>query len=533
MKLTSVFAVSVGILCRTLQASVINVSGLELATVQAAIDAARDGDTILLPAGTVTWNTLHPTVSYAALVIFNKAVHLQGAGVDATTIRGSFGNKSDVLMSVACGSKAVEISNMTLEDAKVTATFFQNGIISLYATSYTPWRIHDMRITNYYGRSIGVHGYECGLIDHVTFQAPSVNNAIQSVAVIAYSTGRESWLRPPSYGQSNQVYIENCIFNHGTRQDSGIEGYRGARICARYNTFTNAGIGMHGLDTDDLVDGGSAYSMEIYNNHFHSTGSVVPGYGLPWFTSRGGSCVIYSNSFSADWVFNKFSLALDLYRSRGDNAGTGADGPIDGSRLLDGNSPAGGGDSGSHNGDATSAILTDTSKSWDVNQFVVAPGGIAANRNYYIWNRTDGSGGFVVSNTASTVTATLAGGVRNYWHPGDIYVITEGYPARDGHGRTGPEIVHAKFTDQPFAGCYEWNNTYNKGLPSEHAIVFWTSSEYQFMADKVTPLFPSQNDLIKSGRDYFDDTVKPGYTAFAYPHPGRVQKPAPPGNLTR
>ena len=69
---------------------------------------------------------------------------------------------------------------------------------------------------------------------------------------------------------------------------------------------------------------------------------------------------------------------------------------------------------GTHTGSNNAATLTDGAKSWTTNQF----------KGKIIYNDTDGSQGTITANTATTVTATLAGGTDNDWDTGDSYTIS-------------------------------------------------------------------------------------------------------------
>jgi len=73
---------------------------------------------------------------------------------------------------------------------------------------------------------------------------------------------------------------------------------------------------------------------------------------------------------------------------------------------------------GAHDGGNDQAVLTD---SW--RDLGVCPWVVNALVGYTIYNSTDGSSGVVISNTSSTVTATLAGGSGNDWDDGDLYYI--------------------------------------------------------------------------------------------------------------
>jgi hypothetical protein len=69
---------------------------------------------------------------------------------------------------------------------------------------------------------------------------------------------------------------------------------------------------------------------------------------------------------------------------------------------------------GTHTGSADAAVLTDSGKSWTTDQW--------AGRK--IKNVTDGSTGTIKSNTSTTITVSLSGGVDNDWDNGDAYIIS-------------------------------------------------------------------------------------------------------------
>lgn len=62
---------------------------------------------------------------------------------------------------------------------------------------------------------------------------------------------------------------------------------------------------------------------------------------------------------------------------------------------------------------SAAAFLTDTTASWTIDDLI----------GLKVLNKTDGSEGTITDNTATTVTATLSGGLNNNWDAGDIYEI--------------------------------------------------------------------------------------------------------------
>lgn len=74
---------------------------------------------------------------------------------------------------------------------------------------------------------------------------------------------------------------------------------------------------------------------------------------------------------------------------------------------------------GLHDGSSGAAALSDSTASWTTNAFI----------GHTAKNISDGSEGSVTANTATTVTATLAGGSENDWDATDRYVICKAFEA--------------------------------------------------------------------------------------------------------
>ncbi len=96
---------------------------------------------------------------------------------------------------------------------------------------------------------------------------------------------------------------------------------------------------------------------------------------------------------------------------------------------------------GTHDGLANAAFLTDSGESWEIDQWV----------GYALANTTDGSATTVTSNTATTITGVLAGGTDDDWDIGDTYTLINFLPFtfEDGAGnRTPAQLTRAINTRQ-------------------------------------------------------------------------------------
>ncbi len=79
---------------------------------------------------------------------------------------------------------------------------------------------------------------------------------------------------------------------------------------------------------------------------------------------------------------------------------------------------------GTHTGSNDAAILTDSTKSWTVNEWV----------GYRVNNTTDGSYAIITANTSDTITGTLVGGTGNEWDASDAYLIVDGLNGDSANG---------------------------------------------------------------------------------------------------
>jgi hypothetical protein len=184
-----------------------------------------------------------------------------------------------------------------------------------------------------------------------------------------------------------------------------------------------------------------------------------------------------------------------------------------GQNPYDDNAPEGANgycETGTHTGPNGATVLSDSTKHWTPNQWY-QPGAtyIVRNITQEAAARSDREKiqSFAISNTATDITCSalnMSPGKVLRFNTGDTYQIWKVTHSLDqpGLGKgdllTGLPGRPAKWPHQSADPCYSWNNSTAAGEP-----VNLSSTE------------PS----IKEGRDFFNNTPKPGYTPFIYPHP--------------
>lgn len=297
-----------------------------LPNVQAAVAQAVAGDTVVLPAGGAYWTNI---------LNINQGITLIGAGPGLTIItNGAWGAPSyESLINVQnTYPNFVRISGFSVTDS--SATYADLNIGGMGQTSY--FRVDHMQFLNISKSGITPNGWAVGDIDHCYF-CSQTNGGATGVSITG--EGAYSWdTRPPTWGDSNRVYIETCGFYWyaaAFNANGAVDSYNGARWCFRYNQVTNINVGCHGTDSSGSER--STHSYEVYNNNFYNeTSSTYLALG----GFRGGTGLFFSNTVTGHQY-----ACIDVlnYRYSGTNVYGGTTpccnpwGPVTGTNWLDGN----------------------------------------------------------------------------------------------------------------------------------------------------------------------------------------------------
>jgi len=259
--------------------------------VQDAIDVASDGDTVIIPAGTCSWDT--------KITLSGKGLLIQGAGHTSTIISEDIGGTVLEITTDAANSD-LRITGISLNNVNGTA-----GAIVL--TGDDPdWRIDNCSFSNMTGRGIYINGYTYGVIDNCSF---SGTNGVNCILIQESDTGAASWTNSWSWGSSEAIFVEDCSFEFTTMEtgNSPIDSRAGAKWVARYNVFEEMVLSDHGI----CGSLGSSYrgtiAREIYGNEFSVTNAVYTAIGQ----LIGGTALIYNND-----MVGPFNAAIKVTEKR-------------------------------------------------------------------------------------------------------------------------------------------------------------------------------------------------------------------------
>lgn len=251
--------------------------------VQAKVNAAKDGDVVVIPNGSCTWTASN------FVTISGKGIHLRGATAGGVVITTAAGRSVSILRITEDATHHVEVSQLSFRE-----TNDDYYVISVYGGG-RPVLIHDNSFGGYNSvRGMRFHTSRGVVYRNVT-QAqtpPAVYNNRQFFSCQITLPPPNAWSAPPVYGANDtngtaNVYVEdNRIIN--VQEAIDLDG--NCRGVVRYNTFQDAFSGSHGADTGPY----GVRQFEIYNNTFIRASNSMLN---QWFMVRGGSGVITDNVF--------------------------------------------------------------------------------------------------------------------------------------------------------------------------------------------------------------------------------------------
>ena len=462
----------------------ITAADLSPAAVQRAVDAAADGDTVRLPAGTATWT--------AGVTVEGKFLSIVGAGIDRTTIVGGEYEPSTIRPThrmftiTAKRGGLTRLSGMTLDGGTGARDDYNKGMVGLGGDS-TTWRLDHLRLRA--TRTCAMHVYASGgVVDHCRFELVGWVFGIYGFNG-GGSYGDEAWTEAAELGGGRQAFfVEDNLFT-ATDHAFALDGWAGERVVFRHNTLRNAVIGNHGTETSGRLRG--ARSFEIYGNTI-----VLAG---PAFYSaielRSGNGVVFDNTIMGDVGE---PLRVDNYRDFDAFAPWGlatGESPFD-QNDVDANGHPVVYDTGAHTGESGAKVLTCAGKAWRPDQW----------RGYSLHNASTGKSSIITSNGPDTIVTRYDdthGGPNLLWNAGDGFRIERCLAALDQMGRgkggriAGDDPQPAAWPEQAREPTYVWHNTVNGAV---RGLV-------------------SGSPHVTEGVDFLNGVAKPGYKPYRYPHP--------------
>jgi len=306
-----------------------------------AINAARDGDTVQLPAGTAVWSKGWNSGHGAKM----KAITIQGAGIDKTII-GDDRAKPDAPPFLLRGveGKPFRVTGITFEGTGYRNAGNWGGLMEIQGTCKN-FRVDHCKFKNT-DHMLAINGDTYGLVDHCQFEAHESHGG--NVQPVDFSgPGGANYRKPLSLGTDQAMYFEDNEVH--IAQSAGAKGRRSgnnpwiapnhcARIVVRYNKIVNAELEIYGPGRNGQY---GCQQCEIYDNQFSlddNTPQIIIGIAA-------GVGILFNNTVTGT-SYNPREIELRNHRAyyvmRGSPFGK-ADGtnPIDGNQIPAGQVGAG------------------------------------------------------------------------------------------------------------------------------------------------------------------------------------------------
>ncbi len=272
--------------------------------VQAAIDAAKDGDTVLVPEGRCEWVT---PGNNPAISIYEKSILLQGAGAGKSNITLVSTGNGVMEVPIVISSKKGKPVRITGFSFTGFGNTYDHGVIK----AHTLWnntvggdtiRIDHCDFYNITHVEIRIGSKIYGVIDNCNFTEYS-----WKVVISVSGDNYKPWESPLTLGTANALYVEDCIFKINGN-GGAINSYSGGKYVFRHNKVIDGAVDNHGTCHGYQGDRRSAHTTEIYENSFYSD---IP-YFFTAISIHGGTGVIFNNVLTGDF---KHKILVGNYRT--------------------------------------------------------------------------------------------------------------------------------------------------------------------------------------------------------------------------
>jgi len=479
----------------------------------------HDGDTITIPSGTFVWT---------APINLSKAITLQGntiiSGDHTTNVYTATHNTiivdnlpTTTVRMISTGNSnlttVLRVTGISFTGVGGHASQYTAGLFSVGGTSKKN-RIDHCHFTSI-KRGPFMEIFAHGIIDHSIWeQMPSSCN--WHIRNRSGAEGDEEFAAPAAFGTDQFWFFEDCHVDNksnGARNSAcGSDRQRGSNVSWRYCYLEDVEIVCHGTYADRRRGGRCG---EDYNNLYFFDGVSTTMDGI-----TSGTAVYHDNQFTgtkpSGWSMQDYRGLINQDTNWG---AAGGQNPWDvNATRADGTHVNGEPPFVFYSGTIQSVVqgpgdqqtITVAGSPWVVGQWD------DPTKHYCVVANPDTAG---VNNTIGWIKITTGNTLNMFMHSIGNRIFTAGQTFKiyqllqplDMPGLGQGDLISSATPPVPptgFAGvhqqiepAYSWNNTHTDG------------SFINFVPQSGVASMCRQNI------HYFNNTVKPGYTPFTYPHP--------------
>ena len=496
-KLQAMLVIVLSFACLPVWANTNIAASVTFSDVGTTISNSAPGDTVIMPPGTAHWSSLMEF----------RGINLLGSGTNQTIIVDDMDRNANpyppLILVHGSGTNTMQFGNFQMVGGNNTRNWHGEVVVD----APNPIRIHDLYFNLCNDKVLELDAANLALIDHCYFRLKYAGILIHDVG-----WGDASWASPPNYGTALMPVVEDCVFtniDHAGASDNVVDCEWGGRCTFRHNLVYYATFNAHGTESGGRNRGGRLF--EVYSNTFIQD----PAIAFPSAINlRAGSGVFYGNTCTGFSYFANLNVNRSTERFNPWAAGDGTS-PWDdnvGTNYL----------SGTHSGANGAKYLQVAGANWTINQWVgysVVNNDWTNNLDMGGWWLTNGCVNYnysvIISNSANRIFYHVS---KDYgfmlFTNGNHFIVNKVNHIIDQPGLGSGDLV--KGEQQPW-GPDPWNTTTGvASWPHENieGIFSWNNT-----LNGVDAGFVSDFPQAQSGREFFNDTPKPGYTPLIYPHP--------------
>jgi hypothetical protein len=496
-----------------------------MADIKSAIAAAREGDTVIVPAGEVSWTSP---------LVITKGITLKGAtSIDGSLSSPAVTDRTIVLDDVprpshrhlspkqqkesaqkhigfGAGPSSPDqghgsrkpIPGIVVVQLKPNQSFRLTGFTFKYGSvtekqdkallcikgTCPSVRVDHSHFDQLYDNPfVMTHGQIYGVVDHCVFdeRPRALTFQIYHDGWGGHTHGDGSWADNTYFGTEKFLFIEDNTFrNANGYKSNGVDSSGGGRYVARHNYLVDTPVGGHGTETTGRLRGVRA--IEVYNNTF--VWSLVEPRGQ----LRSGTMLQFNNVWTGKEDRRSKSTHLTCYRQFRPFPFWG---DANGNNRLDLNDSHGLYASGKHTGGNGSTTLVVANAGWRENQWV---GFSITNMTQTVKGRTGAvfhPSSSITANTSDTIAFTANDmGPPMTFNSGDGFAIFKLLAALDQPGRGKGDlladkdpVVTGSWPHQALEPVYAWGNTYNHLRQLDLASPYPTIQENRDFYNQKTP----------------------------------------------
>ena len=296
-------------------AAVINAKTCFRDDVASAINLAKNGDTITVPAGICRWTkVIDSQCEYAPIdsrldgTFCNadktgKVLSIIGAGVDKTVIIDNVSkdpnwpNIANLIRWSTSKGGVSRISGFTFQGENQDT--MNKGMVTIIGNS-NQFIFDNNKVVPKGTSGLIFYGDVRGVVSKNTFDLSAANGYAMYIHHNTWNGigdfGDSSWASPNSLGTSDAIFIESNTFLNNQSVSGfyyALDGWNGSRVTIRNNIFNNVIFGNHGTESGGRQRG--QRQLEIYSNIFNEDLAAMGGNLAFVISNRGGVGVVYDN----------------------------------------------------------------------------------------------------------------------------------------------------------------------------------------------------------------------------------------------